>query len=186
MGGRAGTIAVLFFAGSATASELCFEADSLHGNVTMDCFQIPTVWPNAWTGYSSTGPPCHSDGWTALDACGNSEAPYPYAWTISASPTDPDQNTSLGEAPASLYLWFRCLRSTGAAAAAFDVQGDVAVAAFAPGSGWTNYGTATQLLLAHAPCVEQTPTLVGTFSIESTAVDSQGWGRLKAPYRVGK
>ncbi|MFN8178840.1 MAG: hypothetical protein U0167_13000 [bacterium] len=181
-------LGAVLFAASASAAELCFEPDSLYGNVTMDCCSpVPSLWPNAWTGYSTLGPPCHSDGWTAFDSCSNSESPYPYGWTLSGSAADPDQNVgSSGDEPLLLYLWLRCISWCGGAAAAFAIEGDIPIAGFTPASGWINVGSATHLVLAYSSCVDHAPALVGTFSVRTTAVASPSWGRVKARYRSGR
>jgi hypothetical protein len=91
----------------------------------------------------------------------------PYGWAISASSTDPFQQTgpALGEpGVTSLWLWLVCDHVGGIAAAEFDLvtTGDLQAFNFAaPYPTWINVGTAATSLMLVAGGCPTTPLLAG-------------------------
>lgn len=92
-----------------------------------------------------------------------------FAWTISASDTDPyvNEGTPTGGG-LDLYLWLVCSRFEGAQAVSMAPTGTIPVFAFTTLNGAINAGTATDWLIAF-PCSEG-PLLVGHIQ----AVDLSG------------
>jgi hypothetical protein len=95
-------------ASSSPAAELCFAPDHQGNNVTADC-PLPqySTYENSWTGFTTDGTPCHSGDGGALTAC-EAAAPHTYAWTLSLSASDPDENVGEPSGTEQLYLWLRC------------------------------------------------------------------------------
>lgn len=91
-----------------------------------------------------------------LGASAPADAENRYGWTISASSTDPFQNTGTAtNALTTLYLWFQCSTDDGMSAAEFAIEatGPAHVGTLAM-NGFLNAGGTTNLLLAVGGCPE--------------------------------
>ncbi|NNE42928.1 MAG: T9SS type A sorting domain-containing protein, partial [Gemmatimonadetes bacterium] len=95
--------------------------------------------------------------------------PLGYELSISASATDPFQNTDVpGGTNRLLYLWLTC-SDDGISALEADVTGDLTVVDFAPATGVFNAGTSTELLLAVSACPgASAPYLLGFLVVDDT------------------
>jgi hypothetical protein len=170
--------------GTASASELCLTKSENGFNYTWDCtFGFSH---HEWIGYRTWGgPPCGANdgevGCAPIQA-GNAS----FVWTISASQTDPLQNTG-PVVDGDLYLWLYCTATTGVETAEFDLTGTIVVTAFEAFPPFSNSGTATELKLSATECPGEAkaPVLAGRIAIEpgTVAVDQGSWGRTKSQYR---
>jgi hypothetical protein len=100
-------------------------------------------------------------------------AQHTYAWTISASATDPLVNTgALPPGLVTLHLWFYC-SDAGMSAAEIDpvISAGNTILAFNVANGYLNAGNATHLLLAVGGC-PSAPVNAGNWLIlKATPVD---------------
>jgi hypothetical protein len=170
----------LMFLSSVTAAELCLVPSAANDrSITVVCGG--TAYDNAQLGYGTDGQASCSDlsplcWFTSSD---------PIGWAISASTTDPFDNTGPINESASLYLWFACDNvGRGIAVVEFDLAAtNMEVTGFTPMNGFLNAGTATELLLAVGGC-PMPLTLAGRIDVETTVgVDADTWGRVKTGYR---
>ncbi|MFN8178768.1 MAG: T9SS type A sorting domain-containing protein [bacterium] len=90
----------------------------------------------------------------------------PYGWTLSASNTDPLQNTgSSGVTSTTVYLWLACdAANEGVSSAEFGVFCSRTISSFTPSNGFTNSGTPDQPRLAISGCPTG-PRLAGSFAV---------------------
>ena len=171
---------------TAYADDICLVPSAANGyNVTVDCEDgTPNIHDNQVIGYSEDGTACNDSNLCALSSA-------PYGWTISASDTDPLQNS--GVLPAGLnflYLWFYCSHPVigrgNAAEFDFEITGsDLQLLGlnFYPGN--LNAGTVSQPLIAMMGCPD-TPRLVTqlvTFKTGPVSVESETWSNVKEMYR---
>ena len=166
----------LTLAGTARTNDLCLAPHPDQGDLNVVC--DGGNGPNAWIGYSTQATPCANV--TPEYPCG----PFG-SWTISASDTDPFQNSGSLPAGSTLFLWYLCSGGSGGlAAAAFDLVGSLSVSQFAPRAGFLNGGSDTSLLIVAASCPSG-PIVAGDIHVQTTTtVASSTWSSVKALYRI--
>jgi hypothetical protein len=98
------------------------------------------------------------------------------------SGSDTDWTVACGSTPSVLYVWAPgSIDARDALGAEFALAGSLPVADFVPRNGWTNFGTATNVVM-NGPCVSL-PAVIGEVWIgEPVAVEGDSWGRVKSIY----
>lgn len=184
--------ALILLAAPVRAGDLCLVPSSANGRIiTVDCATGSGFSP-LYTGYADTiGLACVVNGCTpGITDCGCGMTGE-FQWNISRSATDPYDTTGpLGGNV--LYLWLSVctVQGDGFWASEFALGGSLQVQAFLPRPGWTNYGTAGDLLMLNdGGCLpSSSPYLVGDIqlavpvSVDRSVYPSR-WGTVKARYR---
>ncbi len=165
-----------------SSAELCFVPSTNGINQTQDCI-TGTWYDNQGLGIGTDEFPCNNP----FDANCNNLPPPNIQWSLSASSSDPWENTV--EDSSVLYLWYTCAMASGTgvapelAAAEFGVSGDIDVLSFTPMPGFANVGTSTNLLIFVGGCPTP-PMMVGEVGVEfPTPVSQTSWGRIRSGYR---
>ncbi|GJM44483.1 MAG: hypothetical protein DHS20C21_13250 [Gemmatimonadota bacterium] len=179
---------VLSFATGAFAGELCLVDSPNAINATVNCSQPQLLWDNSYVGYSTEGAPCEVGTFCGFDPQRN-EGLEGYRWLISASDTDPYENTGpLPQGIVELSLWLECSVSEGMAAVEFGLDnpdGTLIPLALAPQNGFLNAGTPTHILMAVGGCPTG-PVLAAyllVLNLGPVSVESQSWAGIKSMYR---
>jgi hypothetical protein len=173
-------VAVLFTLGCAAqgarSEELCIVPSSANSrNATVMC--TPNVFSNGVVGYNTDGLPC--DTRTGPDC---TTAGRYVVWTLSSNPDDPFANSGPLDTPI-LYLWLACtLFDDPIQSAEFGLSGDLGVVGLVPLNGFSNSGTATELLLSVPDCPSG-PLVAAEIQVASTVgIARNTWGHIKALY----
>lgn len=181
------TTALVLVPAAVSAVSVCFSPNP--PPLTVDCDQInPTEWPSGYVGFTTEGQPCTDCPPSPYCCSPISYGSFEYGWSLSASPTDPYENTGpLDAGTDSLFVFLSCNRWDGAAAAGFSFVTDdssLVITAFMPESNVINAGTDTDPLLAIGGCPSG-PALIGALVVHysPTPVEPSTWGSVKALYR---
>ncbi|GJM44202.1 MAG: hypothetical protein DHS20C21_10440 [Gemmatimonadota bacterium] len=179
---------VLLGAQDLAAENLCLGPSKLGHNLTVDCDPVsPIAHENGWVGFSTDAQgTCETGNNCSPHRAGCFCSGFDYTWSISSSATDPHVNQ--GALPDTLYLWVHCAAFDGVFAAEFGLQGTVGVMAFDPMNGFSNLGTAEDLLLLAPPTCPTPNLLVGRITVEASTSIARDpamrtWGAAKSLYR---
>jgi hypothetical protein len=155
-----------------------------HQNVTVECGTLEIHDNRNDEGFSEDGQP-----WCADEPSPLVRLPTGHGltrWTISASATDPFENSGALPADGWLYLWLASSGSwfNGMASAEFGLEGTLIPVSIEGLNGAFVLQDSLPTVLMAAPGCPTGPDLLARVRVEhNTSLERSSWGRSKAPYR---